>query len=240
MKKLISIVYIFVFGLTLMYSSDYKDTLNTWKSHDDVANWMKNNWEFNYKVAKQVVSKIRKEGPRAVVLKTEEETYENPNGWCKDAAAFTKGALNKINPDYQAEYIFISNKVKGAPDHWSTEFTYNGKIYVIDYGAGKKWKNLMGIHGPYDSIDEYAQFLSTAKAKNFEFDFIHSLKSENKSTEVIITQRAKMIISKFDKNSDKAISIDEAPRRMKENFENLDDDGDGLLSVVELSVLPPR
>ncbi|NQY94999.1 MAG: DUF1566 domain-containing protein [Campylobacteraceae bacterium] len=51
----------------------------------------------------------------------------------------------------------------------------------------------------------------------------------------------RMILNRFDKNADKRISYDEAPIRMKENFDRHDANSDGYLDMDELSSLPgPR
>ena len=35
-------------------------------------------------------------------------------------------------------------------------FKKDGKLYVMDYGT--PYKEITGIHGPYDSFDEYKEF----------------------------------------------------------------------------------
>ncbi len=47
MKKLIYLTFIVLFGFTTLSASDYEDTLKSWKSHQDLASWMKSNWKFN-------------------------------------------------------------------------------------------------------------------------------------------------------------------------------------------------
>lgn len=44
---------------------------------------------------------------------------------------------------------------------------------------------------------------------------------------------AKAIIERFDKNGDGKLSKDEAPERMRENFDRLDGDGDGSVTLAE-------
>ncbi|WP_425618701.1 EF-hand domain-containing protein [Anatilimnocola sp. NA78] len=44
---------------------------------------------------------------------------------------------------------------------------------------------------------------------------------------------AKAIFERFDKNSDGKLSKDEAPERMRENFDRLDSDGDGNVTLAE-------
>jgi hypothetical protein len=42
----------------------------------------------------------------------------------------------------------------------------------MDYGAGSHWKQMIGTHGPYNSLNDYAKFLKTIDAKNFKFESI--------------------------------------------------------------------
>jgi hypothetical protein len=44
----------------------------------------------------------------------------------------------------------------------------NGKIYVMDYAAGVHWAAMMGVHGPYDSLEEYESFLASLRISHFE------------------------------------------------------------------------
>lgn len=86
-------------------------------------------------------------------------------------AAFAKLTLNRINPEYKARYIFIRNK-NGPVNHWVTGFNLDNKIYVIDYGAGKHWSAMEGMHGPYASLDEYQAFLSSLSLKGFAPEWV--------------------------------------------------------------------
>ncbi len=181
MKRVVYMTLALVFSAVISSALDYKSEVSNWKSDKDVAKWMRNNWHFDKNLAKSVVRKIRSEGPGAVTVKSAEEIFETSKGWCKDAANFAKDTLNTINPEYKAGYIFINNKVKGAPNHWVTGFKKEGKLYVMDYGAGSHWKSMMGLHGPYDSIKEYEEYLSNINAKNFELDFAIWASSDKKS-----------------------------------------------------------
>ena len=49
-----------------------------------------------------------------------------------------------------------------------TAFDYEGKTYVMDYGAGKKWKAMNGVHGPYDSLNEYRDFIASLNLRGFK------------------------------------------------------------------------
>jgi hypothetical protein len=37
----------------------------------------------------------------------------------------------------------------------------DGKLYIMDYGAGGGWGAMNGIHGAYDSLHGYVEFLSS-------------------------------------------------------------------------------
>ncbi len=146
--------------------SKYDAEVLTWKTHEDVAKWLKSNFVFDKSRQEQVISQLKQTGPENVLTRKPEALFENRNGYCRDSAGFAKDALNKINPEYKARYIFIKNKY-GQPNHWVTGFNVNSKLYVIDYGAGKHWWALEGVHGPYESLDDYKAFLSSLAIKGF-------------------------------------------------------------------------
>jgi HlyD family secretion protein len=52
--------------------------------------------------------------------------------------------------------------------------------------------------------------------------------------------RAKMDMSELDKDGDKKISRDEAPDRMKENFDSIDENKDGFIDAKEFAVLQAK
>jgi len=42
-----------------------------------------------------------------------------------------------------------------------TGFYDGDKLYIMDYGTGPKWSAMKGIHGPYESLDDYKEFLDS-------------------------------------------------------------------------------
>jgi hypothetical protein len=38
----------------------------------------------------------------------------------------------------------------------------------MDYGTGRKWKEMQGVHGPYNSLDEYRDYLASLSLPNFK------------------------------------------------------------------------
>ena len=235
MNKLVFALVFIMFGVTISQADSYDKTVDSWSSPEDVSTWLKNKWEFSSSDATRVAYKIRTEGPQVIKAKSAEDTFNNPIGWCKDSANFAKETLNKMDEEYKAGYIFIKNKL-GPPNHWVTGYRYKGKIYVVDYGAGSHWSDMMGTHGPYDTLEEYEDFLKTINHNNFQLEEVMwygkgpgGKKSGNKM--------AKLRMKKFDKNGDGKISYKEAPPPMKNNFENLDADGSEYLNIEELSAI---
>lgn len=146
--------------------SKYEAEVSKWRTHDDVAKWLKSNFVFDKARQAQVQLQLKETGPENVLTRKPETLFENRNGYCRDSAGFAKDALNKINPEHQARYVFIKNKY-GPPNHWVTGFTVDSKIYVIDYGAGKHWWAMEGVHGPYESLDDYKAFLASLTIQGF-------------------------------------------------------------------------
>ena len=80
-------------------------------------------------------------------------TFQLKSEVCFDAARFAKEALNRIDPSYEAEIVFIRRE---NIDHVVCSFKKDGKLYIMDYGASNR--NLIGVHGPYHSIEGYKKF----------------------------------------------------------------------------------
>ena len=139
-----------------MSTASYEETVTQWTSYRDVANWMSKNFQYEYG---RKVSGWQPRNP--------EQTFKLRTGMCQDGANFALHALNRINPDYHARIVFIKNRV-GPPHHWVTAFTMDGKLYIIDYGAGARWASMMGVHGPYNSLTEYENFLSSLQMSGFK------------------------------------------------------------------------
>lgn len=147
-------------------ASEYENTVSGWTSHKDVAAWLKDNFKFDKKRQKVIQKRLRAQGPDGLLIRDPATLYGDRKGYCADAANFANHALAKINPDYNPRWVFIENS-RGKPNHWLTGFNIDGKIYLMDYGTGTKWEAMMGVHGPYDSLEEYADYLGTLDIKGF-------------------------------------------------------------------------
>lgn len=145
---------------------NYEAAVSTWTSYDEVAKWLGDNFVFDSGRLNVVISRTRTSGPSGLLARNPSSTYEQKSGYCSDAANFALQTLNKINPAYKAQFIFIKNQY-GQPHHWVTGYTVEGKIMVMDYGASPEWKGMTGVHGPYDSLEQYADFLRSLNIKRF-------------------------------------------------------------------------
>ena len=166
-----------VFGIILLCVSvagftaenSYEDAVSSWQSHKDVGDWLKNNFSFDKSRQRTIQKRLKSQGPTGLLIRNPERLYDSSRGYCADAANFSIKTLNKIDSAYNARWVFIWNK-KGSPHHWVAAFDYEGKLYIMDYGTGKKWSAMLGIHGPYDSLGEYREFLASLRIPGFETD----------------------------------------------------------------------
>jgi len=146
--------------------NDYEAAVSKWTSHRDVGEWLKKNFKFDKDRQQIIQSRLVAHGPEGLLARNPATLFNSKTGYCGDAANFALDALNRINPEHDARWVFIENG-KGKPNHWVTGFAVDGKLYVMDYGAGHGWEDMKGIHGPYDSLDEYRDFLSSLRIKRF-------------------------------------------------------------------------
>lgn len=153
MHKLYFLLFLLMVGCAT--TSNYEDAVSKWDSHKDVARWMRMNFTFDYNSFSGT--------------KNHEEVYKYRRGDCRDATNFTVQTLNRINPQYNSRWVFVTNEASNI-DHWAAAFDYNGKLYIMDYGTG--WELMQGIHGPYNSLSEYQKFLARLHLPNFKVGFV--------------------------------------------------------------------
>ena len=154
--KFLFFFFLFLFGCVTIPVKTYEETVSQWKSYEDVAMWMKQSFSYdNEKLEKH--GQKRKEG--GLPVNTPQETFELKLGICQDAARFVKEALNHIDPSYEAEVVFIRRRPDFPWNHYVCSFKKDGKLYIMDYGLpSSRYRILMGVHGPYNSLEEYKKF----------------------------------------------------------------------------------
>lgn len=146
--------------------SGYDAALQSWKDYRDVARWFDDNFTYDHNRLSQMLRQRNAGGAAALRTREPSKTFEIKSGYCTDAAGFAISALNRINPEYKAGYVFIRNGA-GNVHHWVAGFHADGKIYVMDYGQGADWRMMRGVHGPYESLSEYQSFLAGLNVRNF-------------------------------------------------------------------------
>lgn len=150
------------------FASDkaYDQTVSSWKSYEDVGKWLNRNFSFDKDRQKAIQLRLKSQGPTGLLVRAPDKFFENSRGYCADSANFALRSLNRIDSKYNARWVFVEN-AKGRPNHWVTAFDHNGKLYIMDYGAGDKWQPMQGVHGPYDSLEEYRRFLASLSLPGF-------------------------------------------------------------------------
>ena len=167
MKKSLAVLFClgFISSCATVKPATYEETVAHWTSYKDVAFWLDKNFQIDWSRS-TALDTMRGWQPR-----TPEQTFKLESGVCQDSANFARDTLNRVNSDYRARIVFIQNS-GGSRHHWVTEFRMNGKLYIMDYGAGGPWLPMNGVHGPYDSLKEYEQFLSSLHVPRFVLESV--------------------------------------------------------------------
>lgn len=122
--------------------------ISQWKSYQDLVKWMERDFSLDAERYKRFEGTLP-------IPRTPEETFQLKSGIYIDAVEFSKKTLNQINPSYKAQtaVIFIRPNVF---NHYVCAFKKDGKLFLLDYGT--PYKEITGVHGPYNSLDEYKRF----------------------------------------------------------------------------------
>jgi len=147
------IFIVIVFACATVPTKTYDETVSQWKSYKDVDKWMRSHFSFDIKRAKE--SSIGKSRP---IPRSPEETFKLKSGVCFDAAYFLKDVLNRIDPSYEAKVV----KVEVSPfptffHDFVCSFNKEGKLFIMmQYGS--IFSNMVGVHGPFNSLDEFKKY----------------------------------------------------------------------------------
>jgi hypothetical protein len=123
----------------------YDETVSEWKSYQDVVKWMENNFSVD----------IERFGKRSPSPRTPKETFALKSGSDIDAAIFLKETLNRINAFYQAQIAVVIIR-PNVFNRYVCSLRKDEKLFIMDYGT--PYKEVTGLHGPFDSIEEYKRF----------------------------------------------------------------------------------
>jgi len=123
----------------------YDETVSEWKSYQDLAKWMENNFSVD-------IERFERRSPSP---RTPQETFQLKSGSDIDAAMFLRESLNRMNPAYQAQIVVVVIR-PNIFNRYVCSVRKDGKLFIMDYGT--PYKEVTGVHGPYDSLEEYKEF----------------------------------------------------------------------------------
>ena len=155
-------------GMSDANPDEYVATVSKWTSDKDVGAWLDDNFIFSKSRQNTIRKRLKNQGPSGLLIRNPETLFKDKVGYCADSAYFALDALRRISPEYNPRWVFVENSVKGKANHWVTGYTVEDKLYIIDYGAGHSWDAMNGIHGPYDSLEDYKEFLASLKIRGFK------------------------------------------------------------------------
>ena len=145
--KILTILFLFLFGCAVIPMRSYDETVSGWKTYKDLERWMAKDFSLDTERFKRFEGTLPP--PR-----TPEETFKLKSGIYIDAAIFAKATLNRIDPSYQAKIVVLL--IAGVANHYVCSFKKEGKLFVMDYGT--PYQSIVGVHGPFNSLEEYKAF----------------------------------------------------------------------------------
>jgi len=145
--KMSPILFLLLFAYGIIFVRSYDETVSRWKSYKDVEVWMEKDFSLDAERFKRFEGTLPP--PR-----TPEETFKLKSGIYIDAAIFAKETLNRIDPSYSAKIVVLL--IGGGANHYVCSFVREGKLFIMDYGT--PYKTIVGVHGPFRSLEEYKVF----------------------------------------------------------------------------------
>jgi hypothetical protein len=180
MKEAISIILFFLLSSTPSWAETYDQWVESCRSYKDVAVWLNHNFRYekDQNGDGQLFSQGNKKRPRIQRL---EEIFRYRCGCTLDASLFARETLNRINPDYRAEIIYLSPDRSQA--HYLCGFFLGENLFIMDYG--NLYENMIGTHGPFKNLDHYVHLFyfrrhphqKKPQVYHFGFPSVHSSKA---------------------------------------------------------------
>ena len=141
------ILFLFLAACGIIFVKSYEETVSQWKSYKDLEKWMEKDFSFDPARFKRFEGTLPP--PR-----TPEETFKFKSGIYIDAAIFAKEVLNRIDPSYKAQIVVLL--IGRGANHYVCSFKKDGRIFIMDYGT--PYRTMVGVHGPFNSLEEYKVF----------------------------------------------------------------------------------
>jgi hypothetical protein len=132
----------------------YSIALEKWKSINEIADWMRQYFSYDFSRALVLSETNRKDTQKAAVY-SPAELYLKKKGVCIDLARFGVETMRKIFPEAHPKYVMIEFtpiiiKGKIIRKHWIASYQKEGKYY---YFADSKRPGY--IAGPYNYTEEF-------------------------------------------------------------------------------------
>jgi len=179
MKQAIALLLFFLLSPAPSWAETYEKWVERCGSYKDVAAWLNHN--FRYEQDRNGDGKAFSKGNNSHSrIQSPKETFRYRCGCPLDASFFARETLNRINPDYRAEIIYLS--LDRSQAHYLCGFFLGGKLFVMDYG--NPHENMTGTHGPFRDLDDYVKrfylhrhpYQKRPLAYHFGFPSAHSSK----------------------------------------------------------------
>jgi hypothetical protein len=138
---------------------DYPTALKSWKSPQDLAQWMGANFRYDTKRLLQTTPNIhlaKQTRPRFRPIQPA-DFFARPNGICTDLTHFGVQALQVIQPELKPFYlklVYDPVLVRGhlVSNHWVAGFLRDNSYYFF---SDSRYPNK--IHGPYSTVEQFAE-----------------------------------------------------------------------------------
>ena len=145
--KCLSILFLLPIACGVIFVKSYDETVSRWKSYKDVERWLEKDFSFDAERFKRFEGTLPP--PR-----TPEETFKLRSGIYIDAVIFAKEVLNRIDPSYKPQIVVLL--IGRGVNHYVCSLKKDGKILIMDYGT--PYRKMAGVHGPFNSLEEYRLF----------------------------------------------------------------------------------
>lgn len=128
----------------------YEKAVSGWTSYKDVETWMRDVFKYDHGRLRDILQ------THGGTVYTARVTFKVQGGVCWDGARFIKETLDRINPGYEAQIVYIDKRGRDI-EHYVGSFKLNGKLYIMDYATVHGL--MRGTHGPYNSLKDYETFI---------------------------------------------------------------------------------
>ncbi len=145
--KCIPIFFLFLAACGIIFVRSYDETVSRWKSYKDLERWMEKEFSFDTERFERFKGTLPPPRPP-------EETFKLKSGIYIDAAIFAKETLNRIDPSYRAQIVVLF--IGRGANHYVCSLKKDGRIFIMDYGT--PFRTMVGVHGPFNSLEEYRAF----------------------------------------------------------------------------------